>query len=282
MSIFLYILIVLFAVLQSASTKLYGKTGGNAYAFNAIKASAAFFLFALFSLWNFSFHPATLLYGAAYGISLTISMFAGYKALLAGPLALTSMLVSFSVIIPLFYGILFLDETLTLPKTLGLFGLFATILLVGMSKKQGGGKKSPLWLVFVFLTFAANGICSVLQSAHQTRFPGEYTKEFMLCAMLFCSLFFAVCAILQTRGKACVTFRGAGYGVLSGAANGISNYATLMLAGMENASVLFPAVSVGTILGGLVCGFLLFKEKPHVIHLFALVFGIAAVVLLKI
>ena len=44
------------------------------------------------------------------------------------------------------------------------------------------------------------------------------------------------------------------YGVLSGLANAAANFLTLILAGFENASVLFPIISAGTILASLLCG----------------------------
>ena len=70
--------------------------------------------------------------------------------------------------------------------------------------------------------------------------------------------------------------------VLSGLANGIANFLTLVLAGMENASVLFPIISAGTLLAALLCGKLLFKEKLRANHYAALAAGIVAVVLLKL
>lgn len=70
--------------------------------------------------------------------------------------------------------------------------------------------------------------------------------------------------------------------VLSGLANGIANFLTLVLAGMENASVLFPIISAGTILASLHCGRLLFKEKLRINHYVALAAGIVAVILFKL
>ena len=70
--------------------------------------------------------------------------------------------------------------------------------------------------------------------------------------------------------------------MISGLANGLASFFTLMLAGMENASVVFPAISAGTILASLLCGRWIFKEKLKINHYLALIFGILAVVLLKL
>ena len=72
------------------------------------------------------------------------------------------------------------------------------------------------------------------------------------------------------------------YGVLSGLANAAANFLTLILAGFENASVLFPIISAGTILASLLCGRLWFKEKLKINHYFALAAGISSAILFKL
>ena len=67
-----------------------------------------------------------------------------------------------------------------------------------------------------------------------------------------------------------------------GIANGLANFLTLTLAGLENASILFPIVSAGTLLGSLICGKLVFKEKLKANHYLALASGILAVIFLKL
>ena len=104
----------------------------------------------------------------------------------------------------------------------------------------------------------------------------------MLFAMLLCSIVFSVAAWKRSSLRELGTVSGKRYGVLSGLANGIANFLTLVLAGMENASVLFPILSAGTILASLLCGRVIFREKLKANHYVALVLGIAAVVLLKL
>ena len=105
MVIAIYALIVLFSVTQSATTKLFNRHSANSSVFNAIKATSSFALFALMAVSGFTFHLPTLTFGLLYGICLCLSMYAGYKALCLEPMALTSMLVSFSVLIPLLRGL---------------------------------------------------------------------------------------------------------------------------------------------------------------------------------
>ena len=285
MVIAVYILIVLASTTQSVTAKLFNRQCSQSSIFNALKSSNALILFVIISAFGFTFHLPTVLLGIFYGTSLCISMWTGYKALCLGPMALTSMLVSFSVIIPLIWGITVGNETLKAMQYPAFALLFLAIMLTNADKikvQKNTQKSSVLWFLFVGITFVCNGICSILQKQHQTLYPEAYRIEFMLFAMLLCSVIFSVSALKKISLKELKLIKGKRYGVLSGLANGVANFLTLVLASLENASVLFPIISAGTILASLLCGRLLFKEKLKANHYVALVAGIAAVVILKL
>ena len=104
----------------------------------------------------------------------------------------------------------------------------------------------------------------------------------MLFAMLPCSVVFAILTLRKMSLRELKRIMGKRYAVLSGLANGAANFLTLVLAGLENASVLFPIISAGTILGALLCGRFLFQEKLKANHYAALAAGIVATVLFKL
>jgi drug/metabolite transporter (DMT)-like permease len=188
-------------------------------------------------------------------------------------------------LIPLIWGITVGNETLKATHYPALVLLLLAIILTNADKMENKKKRSTshgLWLLFIGITFVCNGICSILQKQHQTLYPEAYSMEFMLFAMLLCSIIFSISMLKKIPLKELKAINGKRYGVLSGLANGIANFLTLVLAGLENASVLFPIISVGTILASLLCGRLLFKEKLKANHGVALVSGIAAVILLKL
>lgn len=283
--IIFYFLILLSSATQASATKLYNIGSDNSTVFNAIRTASALVLFALTAAFGFTLHFPTLLYGLIYGACLSLSMYTGFLALCHGPMALTSMLVSFSVVIPLVFGVTVLDERLGLFKALAILLLVFAIVLTNIGKQKKGErieKDHAKWLLFVFLTFAANGLCSVIQKQHQTLYPGAYSREFMLFSMLLCTIVFAIAALIRLRPRQILAVKGKGYAILSGVATGLMNFFTLVLAGMENASILFPAISAGTILASLLCGKFIFKERLRLNHYLALGFGIFAVVLLKL
>ncbi len=285
MEYLIYFLILLSSAVQSSTTKLYNRCSGNSTVFNGIKATSALALFALMAIFGFTFHFPTLMLGLLYGASLCLSMHTGFLALCLGPMALTSMLVSFSVLIPLVYGALVLGEKIGLVQAIAFALLVFAIILTNIDKLRSGKKAEKgytKWLICVFLTFAANGLCSVIQKQHQVLYPGAYSREFMLYAMLLCALVFSTIALIRLRPGQIFTTKGKVYGILSGIANGLVGFFTLILAGLENATVLFPIISAGTILAALLCGKFIFKEKLRLHHYFALIFGICAVVLMKL
>lgn len=287
MVIFIYILIVFASVMQSASTKLFNRCCEHSLAFNAIKSCTALVLFGIIAAPSFTPHLPTALFGLSYGVCLCLSMYTGYRALCTGPMALTSMLVSFSVVVPLVWGITVGNEQLSVLQYPALALLLSAIVLTNVDRIKGGDRKKERggyveWLILVLMTFLCNGICSVIQKQHQIAYPGAYGREFMFFAMLFCSAVFCGVALIRTPRGQLRKMEGKGYGVLSGLTTGICGFLTLVLAGLENASVLFPIISAGTMLGSLLCGRFLFGERLRVNHYIALATGVVAVVLLKL
>ena len=288
MEIAIYLAIIISTVAQSASTKAFNRHSTSSSVFNAIKAFAALVMFALMAVAGFTFHAPTLLFGLLYGASLCLSMYAGYRALCLGPMALTSMLVSFSIIVPLLWGITFANEQPTKLQTVALFMLFGAILLTNLDKILGnrGGASAKkgsygLWLFFVATTFLCNGCGSVLQKQYKALYSEAYNDEFMFFAMLLCTVIYVTIAVAKNSLADVRAVKNKWLGALAGVTNGLASFFTLLLAGLENASILFPIISAGTLLGSLLCGRFIFRERLKLNHYAALTLGIFAVVFLK-
>lgn len=286
MHLIIYLLIVSCSAVQSAATKFSGKDGTSPIIFNAFKSSSALALFTILAtVMGFRFHFSTVLLGAAYGVCLSLSMYTGYKALTLGPMALTSMLVSFSILLPVLWGFTVLDEKINYWQAIAFILLVFAIFMTNADKLKKGKKSErgyAIWLLFVFLTFIMNGTTSIIQKEHQLLYPGSYSREFMFFAMLVCTVVFSTVALIERRPKEIFKSRGKLLGIISGVTNGLTGFFTLILAGLENATVLFPIISAGTILAALLCGKFLFKEKLRLNHYLALLFGIFSVILMKL
>lgn len=275
---FLYSLNVLCSAGQSALGKQYARRGGESLPFNINKAVIGTILFLVLGLMSgFSWHLETMLFGLFYGISLCISMHTGFKALSIGPMALTSIIASFSLIIPFLFGIILWNETLTLLKFSGIILLLLSIFLINAKKESGFSAK---WLFYALVTLLSNGFCSVIQKMHQIKFPTLYRTEFMFWALLCVSIILTITYNTKRNGK--VKFEFSLLGIASGIANCCANFIVLFLSATENASVLFPIIAVANIITVWVIGILFFKERLKVLQAIGLVMGVVSVVLLKI
>lgn len=278
MHILIYFCNVLCSAGQSALGKQYARRGGESLPFNINKALIGTLLFLVLGLMSgFSWHLETMLFGLFYGISLCISMHTGFKALSIGPMALTSIIASFSLIIPFLFGIILWNEILTLLKFSGIILLLLSIFLINAKKESGFSAK---WLFYALVTLLSNGFCSVIQKMHQIKFPTLYRTELMFWALLCVSIILTITYNTKRNGK--VKFGFSLLGIASGIANCCANFIVLFLSATENASVLFPIIAVANIITVWVIGILFFKERLKVLQAIGLVMGVVSVVLLKI
>lgn len=274
----LYLLNVVCSAGQSALGKQYANRGGESLPFNMNKAVIGTILFLVLGLINgFSWHVQTMLLGIGYGISLYISMHTGFKALSIGPMALTSIIASFSLIIPFLFGIILWNEILTLLKFFGVILLLLSIFLINIKKENGFSAKLLLYALTTMLT---NGICSVIQKMHQIQFPALYRTEFMFWALLCVSTIQMITHNTKRNRK--VKFELSLLGIASGIANCCANYIVLYLSATENASVLFPIIAVANIIAVWIIGIFFFKERLRLPQTVGLFIGVISIVLLKI
>ncbi|MBR4959935.1 MAG: hypothetical protein IKY52_03460 [Clostridia bacterium] len=283
--ILFYLCIVAFASTNTSLTKMFNRQSSQSAVFNAVRAVTAFVMFCIISLPGFTFHIPTFLFGAGYGIFLSIAMYMGYLALCVGPMALTSMMLSFSVIFPVLWGILVQKEKVDLLQYIAFVLLFAALFLVNADKLRQKTTKDTdyrKWFLYAAATCICNGGCSILQKEHQTAFPSLYSREFMVAAMGVCSAVFVLIAICGVSRQTFRETTGKWYAVAAGVTNSMSNFLTLVLTGMENASVLFPMISAGTIFAALLWGIFAFREKPKPNQYAALAAGAVSIILLKL
>ena len=278
LNIFLAALSGMCAVGQSAFTKASSEKTNSPMRFNTFKVGIAFLLFLPISFYNMNmhFHIPTLLFGACYGLSLFCSTLFGYLALKNGPMALTSLIVSYSVIIPCFYGIVFLNESVDFFQIIGFLLLLVSMYLLKWQADKIKLNKS--WFLYIIITFFCNGICSVIQKLHQTIYPSSYCNEFMIYSMFITFALFMVLSVLKKENK---NTNSAKYAIASGMLMGIGNYITLILSSNVNASILFPITSIFSMLFNVIISKLYFKDTFNILQLAGIGLGVISVLLIK-
>lgn len=260
------------AFAKIASTK--EKTTGSM--FNTLKVGASLIFFLLISFYKMQFHLPTVLFASVYGFALFFSTIFGYMALMYGSMALTSLIVSYSVIIPCIFSIIFLGETVSFVRILGIVLLLFSMYL--LKQQAENVKVNKQWFVYVAITFFCNGICSVIQKLHQTVYPSCYCNEFMVYSLGVTFILFLTTAICKKEEKNTRVMK---YAVLAGILMGVGNYLTLVLSSKIDASVLFPIVSVFSMICNVIVSKLYFKDKFSVMQLTGICFGVFSVLLIK-
>ena len=284
MTALLYVAVVLFSASQSTLNKL--NRGGDAIRFNFFKGLSSSLLFVLaFLVSGEGFHLPTMLYGLVYGVLLAVANQAGYRAIHAGPMALTSMLVNFSLIIPFAVGVICWNERPSVFTYVGFALLIAALVCLNFRKANEDASKRPSlkWLFYVLCTLVANGGCSVITTMHQRAYPGEYEFGFTAWCVLLCFLIFT--ALSLAGGKLKTEYRLPRcdlYASAAGIANVLASFFTVMLAARTPASILYPLLAAVTMLAALLIGRFLFREKLTRRQLAGFALGVLSVVLFKL
>jgi small multidrug resistance pump len=203
-------------------------------------------------------------------------------AIREGPLSLTALATNYSLLIPTFYGLLFLREQASWQLYAGLICLAASLFLV--SRKNVKFTITVKWLIFALLTFLCNGFGSVMQTVQQNRFDGQYKNEFniLMLALLFI-LFLTISLIVERKQIAACVKVGAPFMALKGIGNGAVNLLILVvLSRGVPASIAFPLVSGGGIVLSTLLSIFVYREKLSVQQYIGLALGVVSVVLMKL
>ena len=172
---------------QQMAKKSYNlKIQGGAYSFGAMSSLVALIVFIITSGGNISFNAAVLPYSFLFALSYSVAVVFSVLAIEQGPLALTSLIMQYSLMIPTVYGF-FGDGRPSPFLYIGIAFLLVSLLFINI-KKKGDKRISIKWGVYAFLAFAGNGLCSTFQMIQQDRFSGGYKSEFMIVAYFMSAL----------------------------------------------------------------------------------------------
>lgn len=282
----------------------------SAYFFSAMTAFTAMLFFILINVFyskDWYYNAELLLPSAAFAISYAASSVFSVLAIFYGPLAKSSLVISYSLLIPSLYGIfvqgiyikVIRDGTATLSEAMkealsptliiGTLLLIAALFLVNYEKKEKDAEEKKItlkWLLYVILAFVGNGLCSTVQTAKQDFYGPEGSNVFMIVALAIVVLLLVSAALGFKNQRVAVkdtAAKGWSPAVFGGIANGVMNFFVLLLtANKFPASVLYPVVSGGSLLMIFLWSFLVKKERFTASQYVGYALGVASLVLLNI
>lgn len=216
----------------------------------------------------------TVLLGVLFGVVTALSNLYMMNALSEGPMHITLLITTSSMIIPTMSGVFF-------GEGFSPYKLIAVAVLIGfiyLSLGNGDGKKiNGKWFLFVSLAFIFQGSIGVLQKVHQA---SEYKGE--LNAFLFVAFIFS---LIYSRVRAKKSFKALGFKkkhVIIAVVCGICVYAmnilNLHLSGVLPSQVFFPLVNGSSIVLTSLMSVVIFKERLSKKQLVGLCGGILSLI----
>ena len=269
---------------QNVAQKPYTqKTGGRgAYFFSALVSFSAL-LFFVFTTSKLDFALSFLPYAVGFAVSYALAMVCLVLSVAYGSLSLTSLFVSYSLMIPTLYGLLS-GESISIGFIPGILLLLVSLFLTNKTDKQDKKAKiSFKWIVCVTLTFIGNGTCTVIQKMQQVASNGGYKNEFMIVSLAMVTAVLLVMSLVKERGEMAY-FAKSGWllAIICGGLNGMVNLFVMVLSARMSVSVMFPLISAGGLVVTYLISRFVYKEILTKSQLVGFVCGLAAVVLLNI
>ena len=277
--VFIISAVVCFAA-QFAFTKLYEGAAGQSSTSSLVMlvgtslvGAMIFFIAGGFSV---EFSPISLIWGAVFAVIMIPYYMIGIKVLSLGSLAVYSMFMMLGgMLVPFFYGIIFLSEEISIGKIAGTVLLTVFIVLQalwqGEPKEKSAGKgKKYLFFALCLVIFFINGMTGVVAKAHSISAGAVSETSFtaIYCAMTSLLSLTILLLTLTKNGKSklgvikkAVSPKPILIMVLLGAAAYGGNFLQLLAADKVPASVQFPLVSGGVIVLSALVSLLFFKEK---------------------
>lgn len=276
------IFIILGVALQSVVKKPYTlKTDGKGtYFFNAILSLSAM-LFFIVTAKNTTFNTAYVPYSIGFALAYSTTSVSTVCAIATGSLSLTSLFISYSLLLPTFYGLIFLGDKVSIFFAPAIILLVTSLFLI--NKRSDKKQINPKWIFYVVLATVGNGFCSVIQKMQQIAFSGDYKNEFMIAALAMSGVIMTIISITTER-KHIKQFARAGwhFAIICGIINGAVNLFVMILSGRMPVAIMFPLISAG----GLVLTYLmskyLYSEKLSKSQLYGFILGICAIILFNI
>ena len=261
--------------LLNKSCKKELPTQDHIYHFNILSYVVCILLFGILTIKN-GLSWYTVLIGILFGVITALSAFYKMLALANGPMHITLLITTASMVIPTFSGVFF-GEKFSFPKLI-VVGVLLFFIYLSLGKKEGGSFNKR-WFLYSAIAFVLQGSIGVLQKIHQSSAYKNETGGFLLIAFL-CSLIFSRIRAKKPFGELKFTKRLIFFALLCGICTFGMNFINLRLSGLLPSQLFFPLINGSAIVISSLASLLLFKEKLTNRQLVGLGGGIVSLILI--
>ena len=246
-----------------------------------ISLFAMMFFIAVNRDWSYSL--SQLGYSFSFAVAYATATLFVVLAIKYGSLAKTTLIVSCSLLLPSFYGIIFLREPVGVKLIIGTLLLIVALVMINYEKSSA--PTTFKWSIFAILAFIGNGMCSVVQKLEQNTYGSDGQNVFMIVALAMVTviLFIMSFASKEERGQQIrIVKLGWIWAALCGICNGLCNYLVMYLNPRLPASVMFPVISAGSVVLVFLYATLVQHEKFNIRQKIGYAIGVVSIVLLNL
>ena len=209
------------------------------------------FFMAVNRTWEWNVH--LLLPTVGFGLSYAAATVFVVLAIKNGSLAKTTLITSYSLLVPALAGLVILHEPIGIPMMVGLLLLVVSLWLTNHQKEKNAEKEriTLKWVIYVALGFVGNGMCSTVQklAPHFVDSNELNQNMYMIAALGLSSVVLITASLVTKETDLKATLRhGTPLSFFCGIFNGAVNYLAIYLNQFIPASVMFPALSAGEII----------------------------------
>lgn len=287
MNYFLLFLTALFIIFQKVCQDRYNaKCRSGVFFFSGMISFFAMCFFMAINrnwVWSAELFIPTIAFGLSYAAATVFVVL----AIKCGSLAKTTLITSFSLLVPAFVGLIVLREPLGIPMVVGLILLVLSLWLTNHRKASPDASKEKIsakWVIFVLLGFIGNGMCSTVQKL-TPHFLGHDVNQnlYMIAALGLSSVVLITASFLTKETNLKSTLKvGAPLALFCGLFNGAVNYLAIYLNQFIPASVMFPVLSAGEIILIVPYSLLVRREKFTAAQWIGFGIGVVSAVLLNL
>ena len=287
MNYLLLFVTALFIALQKVTQDRYNaKCSSGAFFFSGmISFFAMCFFIAVNRDWTWS--SELILPALGFGLSYAAATVFVVLAIKCGSLAKTTLITSYSLLIPAFAGLIILRESLGITMIVGLVLLAVSLWLTNYRKEKADEPKERVtlkWMIYLIIGFVGNGMCSTVQKL-APHFWGEDINQnlYMIVALGISAVVLIAASFITGETDLKSTLKvGTPLSLLCGVFNGGVNYLVIYLNPFIAASVMFPVLAAGEIILIFPYSLLVRKEKFTVAQWVGFIVGVLSVILLNL
>lgn len=255
------------------------KTAGDVSRFNFLAYIVCTVIFAIMTIAQGRYSFFSLWFGMLFGIVTALNAACCMLALKNGPMHITLLVTTSSMLIPTFYDVVSGEAPFSWAK------FFCTILLIFfiyLSISEGRDKKSKVngkWLLYCGAAFVLGGLVGVMQKLHQTTAHKDETSLLLAASFVFAMAFSYLTSKRQVK-EAHFDKRLIVITLVSGVCVFTMNFLNLRLSGLLPSQLFFPLVNGSSVVACSVLAVTVFREPLSRRKLIGLIGGLAALILI--